>query len=146
MLVQFSTKIKAVKRLHTQTPSRRQSHTVAQEAHECWVDQFGTLFTYITKLEVEILNDIYFFLFTSGPQWKNWLGVSMDAEQPLDGALDPQEKQKGILNGCSGNTSSLNLFWSPLCNFRAGACLYWYPSYSCYSVLGESRVVCMVSF
>lgn len=61
MLVQFSTKIKAVKRLHTQTPSCRQSHTVAQEAHECWVDQFGTLSTYITKLEVEILNDIYIY-------------------------------------------------------------------------------------
>lgn len=65
MLVQFSTKIKAVKRLHTQTPSCRQSHTVAQEAHECWVDQFGTLSTYITKLEVEILNDIYIYIYFS---------------------------------------------------------------------------------
>lgn len=53
MLVQFSTKIKAVKRLHKQTPSRHQTHR--SETRNCSVDQFGT---HMTKHDMELLYDI----------------------------------------------------------------------------------------
>lgn len=51
---------------------------------------------------------------------KALIGVSIDVEQPLDGALDPQEKPKKchrILLGCFGNTSG---WFESLCTFRAG--------------------------
>lgn len=66
MLVQFSTKIKAAETSpYTNTTIIIISHILSlRKAHECWVNQFGTLSTYITKLELEILNDnISFFWF-----------------------------------------------------------------------------------
>lgn len=50
MLVQFSTKIKAVKCLRTQTPWRRQSHALARGTRECWANPFGALSTCMKSL------------------------------------------------------------------------------------------------
>lgn len=59
MLVQLSTKIKAVKRLHHHVISHILS--LRKKTHECWVNQFGTLSTYIRKLVLKILSDNLFF-------------------------------------------------------------------------------------
>lgn len=63
------------------------------ETEESWVNQFGTLSTYITKNGLEILNDhLLLFSFYIRSTVKALIGVSTNGEQPLGGALNPQEK------------------------------------------------------